>query len=75
MCVYLHHVRVDALSAARASYFLPLVDHLHAYVHMRWVQAILCVAFSPDCSKLLTGSGDATIRLWDVQTEVNISTV
>ena len=28
-------------------------------------EAILCVAFSPDCKRLLTGSGDGTLRLWD----------
>ena len=35
-------------------------------------EAILCVAFSPDCQRLLTGSGDATLRIWDLNTETPI---
>lgn len=31
-------------------------------------EAILTVSFSPDGQRLATGSGDTTIRLWDVQT-------
>lgn len=34
-------------------------------------QAILCCAFSPDCKLLMTGSGDATLRLWEISTEVS----
>ncbi|KAJ3088332.1 hypothetical protein HK102_009011 [Quaeritorhiza haematococci] len=32
-------------------------------------EAILCVQFSPDGSQLATGSGDTTVRIWDLNTE------
>lgn len=31
-------------------------------------EAILAVSFSPDGSRLATGSGDTTVRLWDIHT-------
>lgn len=31
-------------------------------------EAVLAVAFSPDGKRLATGSGDTTIRLWDMET-------
>lgn len=38
-------------------------------------EAILCVAFSPDCKRLLTGSGDGTLRLWELTTETPVATL
>lgn len=33
-------------------------------------EAVLCAAFSPDSLTLASGSGDASVRLWDLNTEL-----
>ncbi|CRH00331.1 nucleolar preribosomal assembly protein, putative [Plasmodium relictum] len=37
--------------------------------------SILCLAFSPNSSHLATGSGDNTVRLWDINTQTPIATL
>lgn len=37
-------------------------------------EAVLCCAFSPDCVRLASGSGDTTVRLWDLNTELPMHT-
>lgn len=37
-------------------------------------EAVLSVAFSPDGKALASGSGDTTVRIWDLQTETPLFT-
>ncbi len=38
-------------------------------------EAVLSVAFSPDGQKLASGSGDTTVRTWDINTECPMHTL
>lgn len=46
-------------------YFLILSGH---------TEAVLCVSFSPDGSRLASGSGDTTVRFWDIDTQTPMFT-
>lgn len=37
-------------------------------------EAVLSVAFSPDGKSLASGSGDTTVRIWDLTTETPVHT-
>ena len=42
---------------------------------MGHTEAVLSVSFSPDSKVLASGSGDSTVRLWDIDTEMPIDTL
>lgn len=38
-------------------------------------EAVLAVQFSPDCRNLATGSGDGSLRLWDLNTQTPLKEI
>src|SRR5713101_8351923 len=51
------------IKAGREQMWSPCVRVLEGHT-----KACRCVAFSPDGGRLVSGSGDGTVRLWNVQT-------
>lgn len=38
-------------------------------------EAVLSINFSSDCKNLASGSGDGTVRLWDVYTQTPLKEI
>jgi WD40 repeat protein len=43
------------------------------YLHIGHAEALLAVSFSPDGKKLASGSGDSSVRFWDLNTETPLT--
>ena len=53
---------------------LPCINLLCVFVTTGHTEAVLSVAFSPDGQQLASGSGDTTVRLWDLNTQTPMYT-
>ena len=38
-------------------------------------EAVLSIQFSPNCSNLASGSGDGSLRLWDINTQTPLKEI
>lgn len=50
------------------------ITYFELFVIVGHAEAVLCVSFSPDGKQLASGSGDTTVRLWDLNTETPMFT-
>lgn len=48
--------------------------YLSCFVTAGHQEAVVSVAFSPDSQQLASGSGDTTVRLWDLNTQTPLYT-